>query len=252
MRLSPGDILSLAPSGTYNIAGGATAFNGAAVPSGTAARHTIIRGNGATISGGAQGIIATGQEYVDYYDLSFTGQSGVPIAAGNASTPVSNLGFYNVSATVTLTGSPAIDTWKMVNLHDSVFVGCHSQGGDSAYLTVDGFEFWGPCTNITLTNCTADGYNNGPGDDDGHGFEVYGESAAQICDGIHFVNCTATNCRAGFSCEGGPSSNALHTDILCDGCSGSGNIVADYRGAEGATLYRTNSPGTTSGSVVDL
>lgn len=139
-----------------------------------------------------------------------------------------------------------------MGINNSVIEDCTLTGGNADYDTVDGFEFWGPCENVVVRRCTAIGFNNGTGDNDGHGFEVYGTSPSEICDNILFVDCHAEGCRIGFTSEGGAGEDALHTNIICQNCTGTDNVVADFGGLQGATIYLQDSTGTQTGNVVTL
>lgn len=244
-RVSSGDTLKFAASGTYAGFVSSTAMDG--IVSGTSAKHTKIDGNGASIVGGAYGLVFNSKSFIDVLNLNLIDNTTNHIAVAISD----DISFTNVS--VSSGTGVLLDAWKIKDA-DRITIngGASTLLAPSATLTCDGVEFWGPCNDCTVTNHTATGYDNGSGDDDGHGFEVYGESPAEICDNINFVSCVAIDCQAGFSCEGGPSSNAVHTNVLCTSCSGSGNDLADFRGVEGATLYRTLSPGTTDGTVTDV
>jgi hypothetical protein len=244
VRVSPGDILSLAAGGTY--AGLALSTDMDRLPSGSASRATKIQGNGATITGGAYGLVLGNKSYVDIENLTFSEQTTQSINI----TGCSYINHANVHSYSSANPDGFNDTNKVRSSSHIAYTDCGA-GPVDGVATADGFELWGPCDDVLYTNCVAHGFNNGQTTNDGHGFETYGQAANQACTNVRYVDCEAYGCRVGFSAEGGPGVPAVH-DVLATNCNTHDNIEYDYQGINGATLNKTNSPGTTFGSVVDV
>lgn len=228
-RLNPGDTLSLAAGATYTLAADASGF--AATPSGTTGAPTLIQGNGATISGGVVGVSLTNKAFITLRNLNVLEQTSACVQV----TGSDDITWEDCSFGSTANPSAFIDTFKIRNCDRMTVARCTCLPS-SGVSSCDDFEFWGPCADVTVTDCVAHGYNNGPSTNDGHGYEVYGESPAEICDNIRFVRCEAYDCRVGFSSEGGPDENSLHTNIVCEDCNPHDNIEFDYSGVQGATI----------------
>jgi hypothetical protein len=109
---------------------------------------------------------------------------------------------------------------------------------------MDGFEVYGDSLDITFSDCEASGVVNG--------FEVWtGAIPAGANKDITFLRCDSHDNTVGFSCEGGTQDPFVQINVVCQDCTAADNTY-DYEGVEGSTLYRSNSPGTTNGTVVDL
>lgn len=235
--MNGGDILSFAAGGTYNMAAGVTAIQN--FPNGHFITWTEIRGNGATIIGGAEGILNSWGRYWAMYQLNFLNQT---VHCHNL---IGCRDFIHEDCTFASTGQGAgfFDSThfdKCVN-----FVVRRSKAGPSnGSVSCDGFEMYGECRNGLLEDCEAEGVV--------HGFEVWSPgSPGWTNKDITLRRCYAHGCQVGFSSEGGVQALAQE-NVVCEGCVAENNSVADYQGVDGSTIYRRSSPGTTFGSVVDL
>lgn len=246
-QMRGGDILELEAGGTYTFGAGTRGI--ADLPSGFAVRYTRVIGNGATVTGGEYNIYIAGKSYLSFENINCSGgQFWNAFTTNSNHIKFTDCDFYNPA-----TGS-SFDCWRADNANFVDVLRCtaHSTTDFDATRAHDGFELWGPCADITFTDCTAYNIKNGATEQEGHGFEVYGQLAGELCQRITMTNCEAYNCQVGFSCEGGPLSLA-HVDVTCDGCSSHDNAFYDYQGIQGSTLYIENhTGGTTNGSVTIL
>lgn len=240
--VSPGDILSLAAGGSYTLGAAENGFS--TLQSGTAARHTIVRGNGATITGGASGINLNAKAYIDFENLNLREQTDSCVIYDGCDFITHSNCTYGSNANAAM-----VDILKIFRSDDLTFSDCGvtaSSGGN----TLDGFEFWGPCNRIRVTRCTVAGLSGG-GTPDHHGFEVYAGDADDFCDDIIFEACSAANCEVGYSCEGGPNAIA-HTNIKATNSTATG-CDFDAQGIQGSTLYVTAGTLTNrNGTVTEL
>lgn len=234
--MSPGQTLNLAPGGSYTLAGGANGFS--TTPNGTATDHITINGNGATITGGLYNVSLLSKSYIDFVNIHFRDATGATV-------------ILNSCHYITFTDC---DFQSVIN--PAAFVDlCKNRGSDHIDYTrcivypslgepsVDGFEFW-DCDDCTCTDCVASGLQNGPElQNNGHGFEVYGESAAETCLNIQFIRCRAFDNRGGFSVES-PNNNAAHT-VFCVDCLSDTEDIFDYNCENVATLTITGYDGGT-------
>lgn len=237
-RVSPGQTLRLAANGHYT-----TAFTD--IPSGVANSPVTIDGNGATITGQSVGVDLSGDSYITIKNLNLRDQTACCVQVQNSNhIEIQDCSFAsNVSAAF-------LDVTKNRNSSELWFRRCvitQSLG----VKTCDGFEFWN-CDNSGCEDCTATGLHNGTDAlDNGHGFEVYGESAAEICTNIQFVRCHSDDCRVGFSCEN-PISGAAHT-VTCTDCTTGTHSQYDYFAETATTLTIMGYDGGTiggSGTVI--
>lgn len=231
-----GDILSLATNGTYTLAPGATGIS--TFPNGISdSFRTEIRGNGATIVGGAYGMLVSGREYFKISDLNFLDQT----AYCHQTNSCRNFEFDNCTFRSTASAGFA-DTTHFEKCVNFVVRNCVA-GPSTGISSCDGFECYGECLNGRFINCEANDVVNG--------FEVWTATfPAWINVDISFENCDAHDCRGvGYSVEGGDQA-LPHLNIIADGCTASNNTLFDYEGIEGATLIiRNHTGGTTNGSV---
>lgn len=231
-----GDILSLAPNGTYNIAGGATGIS--TFPNGISdSFRTEIRGNGATIVGGSLGMRVTDREYFKISDLNFLDQTSYC----HQTIDCRNFEFDNCTFRSTASASFA-DSTHFERCVNFIVRNCVA-GPSTGVGSCDGFECYGECLNGQFINCEANDVVNG--------FEVWtGVFPSWVNVNISFLNCDAHDCRGvGYSVEGGVQALA-HVNIVADGCIASNNALFDYEGIDGSTLIiRNYTGGTTNGSV---
>jgi hypothetical protein len=251
-----GDTLELEAGGTYTMEFGVGAgghFNN--LPSGWGSYKTTVHGNGATVSGGESTIILSGKNGLSFSNLNVGPGGYWALHAKNSnSVDFTDCNFYNPA-----TGGN-YDTVRIESVTYYEFTRCEFTStidfdGPRAH---DGFEIWGPAAHVTLTDCKAYNVKSGVTQNEGHGFEVYGQLAGEVVDDVKFINCEAYNCQVGFSVEGGPLSLS-HTNVVCDGCSSHDNAFYGYQGIDGSTLYRqngctaaNNGVSDTNGAVTDL
>ena len=240
--MNGGDILSLAENGTYNIAPGGTAVQG--LPDGFFDCKTEIRGNGATIIGGAEGLLFNHQENFAVYNLNMLNQT---VHCHNV-VSCRNFIFDNCTFASTGQGAGFFDSTHTDKCVDFVYRNCKA-GPSNGSASCDGFELYGDCRNGLFEDCEADTVV--------HGFEVWaGASPNWENKNIVFRRCYAHNCVGGFSIEGG-AQTLTHEDIYCYDCTVANNGAdGDYHASEGGILYKSNSPGTiveaVGGQVIDL
>lgn len=254
-----GDTLSLAPGATYTYTPSGEDDKGPfyLIPSGNAAYHTKVIGNGATVQGGNYTVTLNIKDYIDFSDLTVGASKYWALYCTYCNhVTFTDVDFYNPA-----TGS----SYDVCRFEDDTYIELTRCTASSTVdldstRAHDGFEIWGPASHFTFTDCIAYNIQNGPTVNEGHGFEVYGQLAGQVVDTVDYVNCEAYNCNVGFSVEGGPLSLS-HTNIKCDGCSSHDNAFYGYQGIDGSTLYRTNVVGEdnsnngvseTYGSVTDI
>jgi hypothetical protein len=236
----PGGTLSLASNGNYTLGAGVDGFT--TLASGYPNLPTKILGNGATITGGRDGLSFIGKSDIKIYDLHFVNQTRYSISYEYCR----SIDQYNCIYKSTV-GTSMIDMLKLKWSQNLYFNGCGvlTSTGDS---TCDGFEFWA-CQDCECESCYVNGITGGASPDH-HGFEVYSDTNDPKCENVVWTNCIATGMDVGYSVEGGPSSLA---QVNC-GCNGShvGTNTIDAQGIQGATLYIDNDEGgwTTNGSVV--
>lgn len=239
-RLSPGDTLSLAAGGTYTHAPGASGFTN--VPSGTSSAHITIQGNGATVNGGSVGFNFAGKSYIDVSGINFRDQTSCCVQMQNSH----HLEITDCTFKSTVNPSAFIDVLKNRSSNNVWYRRCtilESYG----VATCDGFE-WRDCDNCGCEDCYASGLKNGADAlDNGHGFEVYGESASEICTNIQFIRCHSDDCRVGFSVEN-PISGAAHT-VTCTDCTTGNHSQYDYFAETATTLTINNYDGGTRGGA---
>lgn len=240
--MNGGDILSLAAGGTYNISAGATAIG--ALPNGHSLMWTEIRGNGATIIGGAEGLYNIWGRFWSMYDLNFLNQT---VHCHNL---IGCRDFIHDNCTFASTGqgSGFFDSTHFDKCEN--FVVRNSKAGPSNGSTsCDGFEMYGDCRNGLFEDCEAEGVV--------HGFEIWSGSAPNWENkNIILRRCYAHACTGGFSVEGGVQ-GFTHLEIFCYDCAVDNNgIDGDYHASENGILRRSNSPGvvveTNGGQVIDL
>lgn len=226
--VSPGDILSLAPGGTYTLDAAEYGFN--TLRGGSAARYTRVLGNGASIVDGVAGLSCTtsvpeaGYKYFENLYLVNNRSVSVNITGAN------DIKLVNINPSNQL--YPAfIDAWKMKDC-DRIDIDGGSTGPMIGGLSCDGIEFWGPCNDCTVDNHTVHDF---AGEGQHNAYEVYGNLVDEICDNIVFTNCHAENMTCGFSNEGGPNSIA-HTNIKAIGCTTTNMATYDAQGIQGATM----------------
>lgn len=244
-----GDILNLATNGTYTLTG---SNNGIALlPNGFIDHRTEVRGNGSTIVNGNDGIVLNNTENFKISNLNFLNQSD------RSHNFISCRNFDMTGCTFQSNGHAAFfDCTHFDHCKNFTVTDCKCLPSSGASST-DGFELYGECENGIFTNCEASGCQ--------HGFEVWtGNAPVWINNNIQFINCNShDNGGGGFSSEGGVVAQGQQglsqQNIICINCQASNNDGsggesphADYRGVDGSTLYRKNSPGTTTGSVIDL
>lgn len=237
-----GDIINLAANGTYTLAAGMqTTF--ANFKSGFSdAYRSEIRGNGATIVGGNMGMLLQNLRYFKISNLNFLNQTLYCYQINFCR----DFELDNVDASAPNNGK--LDMYDITHFdwcQDGVIKNCVAGPGPSQLWSCDGFEVYGSSRNIRFEDCISIGVV--------HGYETWAGGAdtySGMNKDVLWLRCHAENCIVGFSSEGGTQSLA-HENMLAEDCTVSGNTT-DYQGVEGATLYRRNSPGTTSGSVVDL
>lgn len=242
--MQSGDTLSLATNGNYTLGAGTDGFT--TLPSGRPGSPTVLLGNGATITGGRDGLSLYGKSDISISNLNFVNQTRYCITYDRC---------YDISQSgctyKSTLGTDFLDVLKIYRSDDLTFTNCTVLATTGAN-TCDGFEFWGPCNHVAVTNCIVDQIAGGVSPDH-HAFEVYGESAAEICNDIVFTNCHAESVDVGFSSEGGPSSNAIHTNVKAITCTTTGMDNYDAQGIQGATLYVTAGTLTSrNGSVTEL
>lgn len=239
-RLTPGDTLSLAAGGSYTHAPGASGFTN--TPSGTSAAHITIQGNGATVNGGSVGFNFFGKSYIDVNGINFRDQTATCVQAQNSH----HIEITDCTFKSTANPGAFIDVLKIRSSNNFWFRRCdilETLGVD----TCDGYEFW-DCDNSGCEDCTATGLKNGANAlDNGHGFEVYGESAAEICTNIQFIRCHSDDCRVGFSVEN-PISGAAHT-ASCTDCTTGVHSQYDYFAETATTLTITGYDGGAIGGT---
>ena len=241
-RVSSGDTLSLASNGAYGDSSGFSALLG-----GTAARKTTVLGNGATITGGTHGVNLSSKSFFRFESITFDDQT----TEGVALTGVDDVELVNINIKSDVNPGVYLDCYKIKNC-DRVNIDGGTVGPANGANTCDGVEFWGPCNNCTIDDVTVTGLTGG-GTPDHHGFEAYGESALEICDDIVFTNCHAESLDVGFSCEGGASSNAIHTNVKAITCTATSMNDFDAQGIQGATLYVTaGTLASRNGNVTEL
>lgn len=240
--MNKGDTLELAPQGTYTIAENGNGLEG--LPSGRSFAHTIVNGNGATITGGANTLYLLSKSYVNINDCNFTGGTNfIGRVINSDHITLNNCNF--VSAAV----PTFYDCLRIANSNDIALIDCEASAGGRD--TSDGFELWGPCNQITFTRCRA--YEMTGGETaDRHGFEVYAGDADGACNDVLFDRCSADNCAVGFSCEGGPAS-VSHINVRAINCIATNSRDYDAQGISGSTLYVTaDTLQNRGGSVMEL
>jgi hypothetical protein len=232
-RLAPGDTLRLAENGSYT-----TALTGMA--SGTSGGPITIDSNGATITGQTYGISLTDESYITIRNLHLRNQTIACVLAQASN----NIHLYD--CTFKSVGTPTfIDVTKIRNCSEFWFHDCTCLESEGV-TTCDGFEFW-DCTDSGCIDCHAEGFHNGPLEiDNGHAFEVYGESASETCTGIVFLRCTADDCRAGFTAES-PNGDAPH-EVTCTDCAATNMDFFGYHCESPCTMTLVNCTGTTGGT----
>ena len=241
-KVSSGDILSLASNGSYTLDADENGF--AAILSGSAARHTIIKGNNAIVTGGILGLLLRYKSYVTVENLTLVDQviNGVNIDRS------SDISLSNINVSGDQFGAYS----DLIRIQNSDRISLNGGTGGpytTSYGASDGVEFWGPCVDCTVDNYTVKDVT-GPGTH--NAFEIYGDAVDQICDNIVFTNCHAENMVNGFSCEGGPNSIA-HTDIKAINCTATNMADYDAQGTDGATIFVTAGTLTKrNGSVTEL
>jgi hypothetical protein len=234
-----GDILSLATNGTYTLAGGATGFVG--FKGGFSDTYqSVIRGNGATILNGNYGAIIQNIDYFRIENLHFVDQALYSIQVNNcAHFEIDNCTFQSDASPANFADLTHFDHCRYGTISNCV---CEDSVGISS---MDGFEVYGDSHDLTFSDCEAYGVVGG--------FEVWaGPAPVGANKDITFLRCYSHNNVIGFDCEGGEQDPFVQINVRCVDCTADNNSTADYRGHEGSTMYRINSPGTTSGSVVDL
>jgi hypothetical protein len=234
--MNGGDILSFAAGGTYNIAAGATAIQN--FPNGHFITWTEIRGNGATIVGGAEGIISNWGRFWAMYQLNFLNQT---VHSHNL---IGCRDFIHEDCTFRSTGSAGYFDSTHFDKCVNFLVRRSKAGPSTGSSSCDGFEMYGECRNGLLEDCEAEGVV--------HGFEVWSPgSPGWTNKDITLRRCYAHGCQVGFSAEGGVQALAQE-NVVCESCVAENNSVADYQGVDGSTIYRRSSPGTTIGNVIDI
>lgn len=234
-----GDILNLATNGTYTLAGGATGFVG--FKGGFDSVHkSVIRGNGATILNGSYGAIIQNIDYFRIENLHFVDQSLYSIQVNNCRHfEIDNCTFQSDADPANFADLTHFDHCAYGEITNCV---CEDSVGTAS---MDGFEVYGDSYNLTFSDCEAYGVVGG--------FEVWaGLAPVGANKDITFLRCYSHHNTFGFDCEGGEQDPFVQINVRCIDCTVDNNATADYRGHEGSTLYRINSPGTISGSVVDL
>jgi hypothetical protein len=74
-----------------------------------------------------------------------------------------------------------------------------------------------------------------------HGFEIYGQAAGQECVDVLIWHCQSSNCSRGVYAGGEDAGHfAIHTGVVMDGCTYSGNTISDIAGLHGTTVYVDN------------
>jgi hypothetical protein len=227
-QLKSGDTLSLATNGNYTIGAGTNGFVN--VPNGYPDYPTIILGNGATITGGFDGLNWTAKWYINVYDLNWRNQTHYLMTIDDGH----YLNFTNCTYASHINAG-VLDVLKIFRSHYCTWTDCDVLHTDSTMTTTDGFEFWGPCTVIRCINCTVTDLAEG----DSHGFEVYGSTAGEECNDVRFIGCNAHGCDVGFSVEGG-AGGIVHVECVADACTYSDNVDADVQGIQGSTIYIEN------------
>lgn len=179
--------------------------------------------------------------YVDFRNLHVRDQTEVCVHTNNSN----HITFTDCTFASTVAPLTFIDVTKNRNSSFIDYTRCHIYES-LGIITVDGFEFW-DCDDCTCTDCTAVDLRNGASAlDNGHGFEVYGESAAESCSNIQFIRCYSDNCRVGFSVEA-PNDNAAHTVILTDCTSGTHDFFDYHCEAPGSLTINGHDGGSTGG-----
>lgn len=226
--LRGGDILSLYPGGTYT-----TPLT--SLPSGYPGYYTTVQGNGATISG-ASGVLIGATNYIEINGLNI-------LNSANTNMLLTRCRHFRIIDCYAATAMAALDNFKFDSCHDGYIYNC--EAGPSTLIpdSVDGFELYGSCSDITFDTCSAHGCANG--------FEAWiAPRPAWTNIRCLVINCNSYNHRGyGYSDEGG--AQELDSDFIVRNCTASNNAGADAQGKEGATLHLQNCPGfTTSGSVI--
>jgi hypothetical protein len=240
--MNGGDILSFAENGTYNMGAGTTAI--ANLPNGHSMMWTEIRGNGATIIGGSEGLYFAWQSFFAIYGLNMLNQT---VHCHNL---MSCRNFIHEDCTFASTGQGAgfFDSTHFDKCVDFVVRRCIA-GPSNGSASCDGFEFYGDCRNGLFEDCEATGVV--------HGFEIWtGVSPNWINKNIILRRCNSHGNTGGYSAEGGAQA-LIHEGIICEDCLASDNGAdGDYHADANAILYRRNSPGTiveaTGGQVIDI
>lgn len=234
-QLKAGDVLSLAPGGTYNIGAGLTGISD--LPSGHPLTYTEIRGNGATIINGASNVNLQYKWFFRFINCRFRDATVTNFLL----TSCRNFDIVDCYADTNV-GVAALDVYKFDKCTNFIVRNCEA-APSTGVATLDGFELYGECGNGTFYNCVSHGINSG--------YEIWtGAVPNWINYNIEYINCNAHDCLVGFSTQGGVQ-NLNHENIIVRNAIVAGNAV-DYEGINGATLYKQNSPGTINGSVIDI
>lgn len=234
-----GDILSLATNGTYTLGAGVSGLTG--LKGGFSDTYqSVIRGNGATITSGNHGALLSNIDYFRIENTHFVDQALYSIHLTNCRHfEIDNCTFQSDSNPAGFVDLTHFDHCAYGEISNCV---CEDSVG---IASMDGFEVYGDSYSITFTDCEAYGVVGG--------FEVWtGAAPAGANKDITFLRCYSHDNAIGFDCDGGTQTPFEQINVRCVDCTVTNNSTVDYRGNDGSTLYRINSPGTTSGSVVDL
>lgn len=237
LTMKPGDILSLAPGGSYTFAGGVAGF--ANLPNGFRKHPTTVRGNGATITGGAQSLTLSAKFNILFEDLFLIDATDRPVVNTNCRFITYNRVYADSNVNFTL--------WDVFRFIQSRNITCNDceAGPTTGWGEHDGFECTDQCGDMTFNRCKASGVI--------HGFETWSDPGPLTWVNYRILinDCIADNCRVGYSAEGGDR-NLQQVDMIVTNSISTNMINFDFQGVQGSTIYRKNSVGTTNGSVVDL
>jgi hypothetical protein len=236
--MRPGDILSLEPGGSYTFGAGVTGFSN--IPSGFPLCWTTVKGNGATITGGANQLSIASKKYIRFQDVELIDATSRSIMVDTNSR---FLHFENIYADSNV-GVSFFDVFRFNASRNITVKNCEA-GPSSGWGEHDGFECTNQCGDISFINCHAEGVI--------HGYETWSDGGALtwVNYRISIVNCSAEDCEVGYSAEGGPA-GLSQVDMIVTDSTSVGMDEYDFQGIDGSTIYRKNSPGTTNGSVVTL